>query len=274
MMLILLVLLDIIVLTNGHSVEGKVKKITDDEVIVEVRGGEVIFDRPLVERIIKKPYKMEVEEPPKQQKPKTTSAKKTPQKKKKPQKEASKKRPEKEEQLKPLTPEEMEYLQRLVGLLGSRKPAQRRFARGQLSRFGPRATPVLIGVLRDANFWRRMNAASLLGEFSRPEAAKHLIPLLVDPVLAVRAAAHHALTRITKSYVPYNPNNPSLSTINLWRKTVDNFLKKIEGKQKDKERIRGWRRRSSDEELPPWEMRPPPRREEKRQEPEDAVIEP
>ncbi len=276
-MLTMLLLFDIIVFVNGNSVEGKVTKVTDEVIVVQVKGGELVIPRERVKKIIEKPYKIEEEPPPKEE-TKEQKQPPSPFKKKKPQKEEKKPEGSKERKEKPLTQDELRYLRRLVDLIGNRRVALRRRARLALSQFGPRATPVLINALSDGNFWRRMNAASLLGEFGRPEAAKPLLPLLADPVLAVRVAAHSALTRITKTYVTYNPNYPNPTAISLWHKAVQNFLKALKEKEKRE------REKPSDtaehkkqrQEKPPWE-RPPPQQQEEaepKQEKKDVVIEP
>jgi len=42
-MLTLLLLFDIVVFTNGNSVEGKVTKVTDEVIVLQVRGGELLI---------------------------------------------------------------------------------------------------------------------------------------------------------------------------------------------------------------------------------------
>jgi len=260
-MLTFLLLFDIIVFTNGNSVEGKVSKVTDEVVVLQVRGGELVIPRERVGRIIEKPYEIR-EEPPPRQEPKKQKESPSSSDKKEQQKELPKeqKKPQSSEEKKekPLTPDELRYLEHLVDLLGNRRVALRRMARLGLSRFGPRATPVLINALSDGNFWRRMNAASLLGEFGRPEAAKPLLPLLADPVLAVRVAAHSALTRITKTYVTYDPNHPTQSTISLWHKAVQNFLNSLKEKNGQKKPPSKTQPKKQTKKKPPWERRPPP----------------
>jgi len=265
-MLTLLLLFDVVVLVNGNSVEGKVTKVTNEVIVVQVKGGELVIPRERVRKIVEKPYKIEEEPPPKEE-PKKEKEPSSPLKEKEPQKEEKKPEDSKEQKEKPLTQEELRHIRRLVDLIGNRRVALRRRARLALSQFGPRATPVLISALSDGNFWRRMNAASLLGEFGRPEAAKPLLPLLADPVLAVRVAAHSALTRITKTYVTYNPNHPTQSAINLWHKAVQNFLNALKEKKEHKKPSSKAEPKKQQQEKPPWERRPPPRSadEEKRQ---------
>ena len=65
-MLTLLLLFDIIVFVNGNSVEGKVTKVTDEVIVVQVKGGELVIPRERVRKIIEKPYKIEEEPPPKE----------------------------------------------------------------------------------------------------------------------------------------------------------------------------------------------------------------
>ena len=257
-MLTLLLLFDVVVLVNGNSVEGKVTKVTDEAIVVQVKGGELVIPRERVRKIVEKPYKIEEEPPPKED-AKEQKQPPSPFKKKKPQKEEKKPEGSKERKEKPLTQDELRYLRRLVDLIGNRRVALRRRARLALSQFGPRATPVLISALSDGNFWRRMNAASLLGEFGRPEAAKPLLPLLADPVLAVRVAAHSALTRITKTYVTYNPNHPTQSAISLWHKAVQNFLNALKEKKEHKKPSSKSEPKKQSQEKPPWERRQPTR---------------
>jgi|GEM_PF-1974972 len=259
-MLTLLLLFDIVVFTNGNSVEGKVTKVTDEVIVLQVRGGELLIPRERVRKIIEKPYKIVEEPPPKEEPKKQKEPSSSPDKKgaeKGLQKEEKKTQNSKDKEEKPLTPDELRYLEHLVDLLGNRRVALRRMARLGLSRFGPRATPVLVNALSDANFWRRMNAASLLGEFSRPEAAKPLLPLLADRVLAVRVAAHSALTRITKTYVTYDPNHPTQSAISLWHKAVQNFLSSLKEKNGRKKPPSKVEPKKPTEKKPPWERRPP-----------------
>ena len=268
-MLSLLLLFDIVVFANGNSVEGKVTKVTDEVIVVQVKGGELVIPRERVKKIVEKPYKIE-EEPPSKEEPQKQQEPSPPLEKKEPEEGKKKEKPEdgengKEQKEKPLTQEELHYLRRLVDLIGNRRVALRRRARLALSQFGPRATPVLINALSDGNFWRRMNAASLLGEFGRPEAAKPLLPLLADPVLAVRVAAHSALTRITKTYVTYNPNHPTQSAISLWHKAVQNFLNALKEKKEHKKPSSKSEPKKQSQQKPPWERRPPQTTQEEKQ---------
>jgi HEAT repeat protein len=65
----------------------------------------------------------------------------------------------------------------------------------------PEAVEPLVGCLTSKNWVMRMHAAKALGNLGDERAVRHLIPLLVDSVKAVRADATDALARIGRAAV-------------------------------------------------------------------------